>query len=124
MHELGIMMKVLDVTLKVAEENNAKAITEIDIDLGIMTGVVPMHAQKFFDLIAKDTVAAGAVIKFNPIPARFLCRDCGSRMTVHKPDVEFFCESCGSENLFLEDGAGFHMTSVGLIENNTVGREP
>ena len=117
MHELGIMMKVLDVAVRVAEENKAKAVTEIDIDLGVMTGVIPMNAQKMFELIAEDTVAAGAVVKFHPIPARFVCRDCGARMTKYKPDVEFFCDSCGSGNLFLEDGAGFHMTNVALVQS-------
>lgn len=117
MHELGVMMKVLDVALRVAEEHKAKAVTEIDIDLGIMTGVVPLHAQKMFELIAKDTVAADAVVKFHPIPARFVCRDCGARMTKYKADVEFFCDSCGSGNLFLEDGAGFHMTNIGLVQS-------
>ncbi|MBO5556959.1 MAG: hydrogenase maturation nickel metallochaperone HypA [Oscillospiraceae bacterium] len=115
MHELGVMMKVLDVALKVAEENHAKAVTEIDIDLGVMTGVIPRHAQTMFDLIAKDTIAAGAVVNFHPVPARFFCRDCGARMTKYKADVEFFCDSCGSGNLFLEDGAGFHMTNLGMV---------
>ncbi len=114
MHELGIMMKVLDVALRVAEENGAKEVTEINIDLGIMSGIVPKHAQKFFELIAKDTVAANAVLNFYDVPARFVCRDCGFRMAVNKPDVEFHCKRCGSGNLFLEDGAGFHMTSVAV----------
>ena len=38
-------------------------------------------------------------------------------MTKYKADVEFTCDSCGSGNLFLEDGAGFHMTNIGLIQS-------
>ena len=115
MHELGIMYRVLDIALDVANKNNGREITGIDLEIGVMSGIVPRYAQKFFVQIAKGTIAENAQLHFKDIPANFVCRDCRNAMIITRSGTEFFCDRCGSPNLSLDSGMGFRMASVAIV---------
>lgn len=115
MHELGIMADVLDTALRVAQSNGGKRVSKITLKIGVMSGIVPMYVQSFFDVIARDTAAAGAKITIETDPAVFVCRKCGEKTEYDELGPQYVCQSCGSEALRLISGYGFQIVSVGII---------
>ena len=115
MHELGIMTDVLDTALRVAEEHGGKKVTKITLKVGLMSGVVPIYVQSFFDVISKDTVASGAKIEIESDPAVFSCRKCGEQTIYDELGPEYICKHCGSSALHLLSGYGFQIINVGII---------
>ena len=69
MHELAITQSILDISRKAAEEHGARRIKSVRIMLGQYSGVVPQCIQYYFDVISKDTVAEGAVLDIQRLPA-------------------------------------------------------
>ena len=115
MHELSIMNNVLQLALRVADENNGKEVRVIELEAGVMSGVVEKYAQSFFKLLSQGTIAEHAQLKFTAIPAHFICKKCGENLIIYEPGTEFYCENCGSEKLKLTSGMGFRMTGITII---------
>lgn len=115
MHELSIMVDVLDTALRVAEQNGGKKVTKITLKIGLMSGIMPEYVQSFFDVISKDSIAKGAEIIIQPDPAVFICRKCGEKTTYEVLGPEYVCKDCGSAALRMISGYGFQIVNVGII---------
>ena len=115
MHELGIMVDVLDTALRVAEQNGGKKVTKITLKIGVMSGILPEYVQSFFDVISKDTIAKGTQIIIDPDPAVFVCRKCGEKTVYDALGPEYVCKACGSQALRMTSGCGFQIVNVGIV---------
>jgi hydrogenase nickel incorporation protein HypA/HybF len=73
MHELPVTQSILDIALRHAE---GKRITDIYLVMGDLSRLVDDSIQFYWDIIAKDTVAAGATLHFRRVPAEFQCMVC------------------------------------------------
>ncbi len=109
------MTDVLDSALRVLDEHGGVKVTKITLKVGLMSGVIADYVQSFFDVIAKDTAAAGAKLIIEPDPAAFVCRKCGKTTVYHKLSPEYVCEHCSSPALRLVSGYGFQIISVGIV---------
>lgn len=74
MHEMAYAEGILEVALDVAE---GAAIRRIQVRLGALHGIVPDSLRFCFQLAARDTPAAEAVLEVEAIAARVRCTHCG-----------------------------------------------
>ena len=72
MHELGIMMEVLDV---VAQKSAGARVRRIRLEVGRLSAVLPDALRFCFDAAAAGTVAEGANLEIIEVPGRARCRD-------------------------------------------------
>ena len=114
MHELSITQSILDISLKAAREQHASRIRIIRLKLGAFSGVVPECVQMYLDVLAKGTIAEGAVIEAERLPLRVQCRDCGAIGEIDRRHIA--CPVCGSINLHRLSGREF---LVGSLEVDT-----
>lgn len=92
MHEAALAESILKIAQDVAAENHAEKITAVGLKLGEMAGV-ELDALNFsFDVLKKNTPAAGAVLKINRVPIQAQCNKCGKNFTVER--YNFFCPEC------------------------------
>jgi hydrogenase nickel incorporation protein HypA/HybF len=110
MHELAVTQGILDISLRHAEEANAKKITDINLVIGQFSSIVDDSVQFYWDIVAKDTIAEGAVLHFNRIPGEMTCQNCGHAF---RPDTEaFLCPACSSLNVRITKGEEFRVDSI------------
>lgn len=102
MHEMALTEKILNIVLHEAEAHHAKKIKQIGIVLGDLSGVVSDSMAMYFELIAKGTIAEGAVLEFTREKARLYCNQCQSEYI--KDPGDFLCPSCGSLGRFTDVG--------------------
>ena len=114
MHELSITQSILNIALSSAENAHAKKINKIKITLGEMTGCVPQYIQEYFDIVSEDTIAYGAKLEFNRIPAVAKCLDCGKEIRLVR--FRFRCEHCSSQKLTIISGKEFLVDSIDIVE--------
>ncbi len=111
MHELSITQSVLDIVLRHAMQSNAQRILGINLVIGELTGFVDDSIQFYFDFMSKDTLAQGAELNFERIPARVRCHICGAEYA--PPDSRLWacpeCEALGGE---IVSGREFSVASI------------
>lgn len=58
MHELAVTQGILDIAVAEAEKSGKRKVTQINIKLGVFSGMVPQCIQEYYDIISEDTAAA------------------------------------------------------------------
>lgn len=92
MHELSITRNVLDIVIEHAKRAKAKRVSAINLVVGDLTGFVDDSIQFYFDMLSPDTLAEGARLVIQRIPAKVRCRACGEEFTPQ--DFNWACPKC------------------------------
>jgi len=111
MHELPVTEGILSTALEAARQNKAARITDIYLVIGDMTSIVDDSVQFYFDLLSKDTIAAGAALHFERQPAQGICWDCNHKFEA-SPPLTPLCPVCGSARMQITGGREFYVDSI------------
>ena len=110
MHELGITENIVNIALAKAGEAQASRIGQINLVIGEMSGFVADCIQFYFDSLSRDTIAQGAVLHFELVPAQLRCRNCS---TIFAPqDTLWFCPECHGQSVEISKGRELYMESI------------
>jgi hydrogenase nickel incorporation protein HypA/HybF len=110
MHELSVTESILEISLRHASNANAKKITHLYLVIGQLASIVDDSVQFYWDIISKDTIAAGAVLHFRRLPAILKCQECGHE---YNPGSDCFsCPICLSDHVKVMAGDEFFMEAI------------
>ncbi|MGC8782192.1 MAG: hydrogenase maturation nickel metallochaperone HypA [Anaerolineae bacterium] len=115
MHELAVTEGILKVVLDAAAQANARRIRAIDLVIGELSGMVDDSIQFYFDILSRDTLAAGATLRFRREPALVTCLECDNRFA-GQPPLTPFCPQCGSARLRVAGGRELRVESIEIEE--------
>ena len=93
MHELSICQALLTQVDQIARENGAAAVTEINVDVGPLSGVVPQLLSQAFTFAKTNSKAACAELVINESVILLRCQICH-----HESQAEtnaLICGQCG-----------------------------
>jgi len=110
MHELGVAESIVNIALTKAGEAQASKVIKINLVVGELSGFVPDCIQFYFDSLSKDTIAQGATLHFESVPAELRCRDCA---TVFQPqDTAWTCPKCAGRSIEIFKGRELYIESM------------
>ncbi len=110
MHELSIVMSIIDIATKQAAQENASLIEEIEIDIGCLS-TVEMNAFDFaWNQAVKETVLETTTKKINRIKGKAVCIDCGAQFPIENVYDE--CPACGEHFLNIIEGKELRVKSL------------
>jgi len=92
-HELSLAKGILDVVEDSARENDCERISRIKVRVGEFAAVMPDAMAAAFSIIAEGTVAEGAELVLEDVPAVGRCRVCGREYGL--TENEYICP-CGA----------------------------
>ena len=110
MHELSIMDSALNLALDQAEKAGASRVCVIRLRIGALSGVVPEALQFAFEALAPGTLAAGAALDIENIPARFWCQGCAREF--QSDDFLAECPACRQPSGDLRSGREMELASM------------
>ena len=124
MHEMPVTQGILNMALEHAQ---GRRVTDIYLQAGQFSAVVPSSVEIFFRYLSKDTLAEGARLHFETMPLEMTCLDCGQKADLaqwikERPQLIMAraltkgCV-CGSKKLRVTGGVSFSMVSVELEES-------
>ena len=116
MHELAITESILEIALRHAEQAAAASVVNIYLVIGKLSSVIDDSVQFYWDMISNGTIAEGAQLHFQRLPAEFLCRDCQTQYT--PPEGQFACITCGSTRVQVVKGDEFFIEAID-VEHDT-----
>lgn len=103
MHELGIVIKVLEQVDQVAEEYKAEKIMKVTMEVGEVSTIVPDLFTDAFDWAKKKTrFAKEAELEMIIIEGRTYCQSCGETYKTTEHGKK--CPYCGSLETYLLTG--------------------
>jgi hydrogenase nickel incorporation protein HypA/HybF len=112
MHELAVTQGILDLVLDATRREGGGRVTAIDLVVGELASIVDDSVQFYWDIIAEDTPAAGARLRFRRVPMQLECRDC--RALFEPANEDFLCTSCGSARVRVAGGDELRVESFDL----------
>ena len=111
MHELSLIQGVFDSVIPVARANNATKITQIVLDIGEMTMVVPEAMDFAFKALSEDEpLLEGAELVMHFVMPRSQCMDC-EKIFEHDR-FHLHCPNCGSSATLLISGRELDVASI------------
>ena len=111
MHELALAEGVIGVVERHAA---GRRVTQVELKVGYLRQVVPDALSFAFELVSQGTVAEGAELKMEAVPAAGLCGSCGGRTPL--PDLPLVCRLCGSGDVAVTQGEELLVDSLELDE--------
>lgn len=115
MHEMGIVMEVIDIVKASIPADAADAqVACINLKIGKLSAVVPESLRFCFQVATEGTVLAGAKLVIDEIPVKARCSHCLHQWVVEQP--VFICPSCNGRGIELLSGRELDILSIELLE--------
>jgi len=110
MHELSVTESILDIVRRHAERAGAQKVLRINLVIGELASIVDDSVQFYFEYLSQNTLAAGAELVFQRLPATLECSACGHRWSPRNAD--WTCTSCGQARACVVAGREFYVDSI------------
>jgi hydrogenase nickel incorporation protein HypA/HybF len=109
MHELSIAQAIV----QIAEAHaGRRRVAAVHVRVGHLRQVVPAALAFAFELTAAGTVAEGAELELEHVPAAVRCRNCGEERTL--AGFPLACPACGSAAVDIVAGEELVVDSLEL----------
>lgn len=110
MHELRIAEDLAAMVAGYAAEAGLTKVEKVNVSFGQYIQIVPELFRAAFSEAARDTVASGADLDVEIIPAEMRCLSCGSE---YKPAGDLnACSVCGSAEIAVVHGKELFIKSI------------
>jgi len=100
MHELPVVLDIVGVINKEASERGFEKVTQIDLVIGELSSIIGESVQMYFEIVAENSVCAGAKLTFEHRPAMLKCNLCNKEFPHEK---SFNCPVCGGDSVLVKD---------------------
>lgn len=110
MHELSVTQSLLDLALRHAEKAQAQRIVRLNLVIGELSGIVGESLQFYWDFVSRGTIAEGAELCFERVPATLRCLGCGHVFSLN--GVSYACPRCGMAEVVPNGGDDFRLESI------------
>jgi hydrogenase nickel incorporation protein HypA/HybF len=113
MHELSIVMSIVDIAQEQARKADAHAIEEIELDIGTLAGVELDALEFAWPQGVKSTMLEHAVKKINRIEGKASCADCNNIFTIE--NYYDACPECGGHLISIMQGRELRVRSLVVV---------
>lgn len=115
MHELGIVMKVVDEVEQVAKENNVQKVTNLRLEVGEVSSIVPDLFKDCFEWAKKRTdYLKECDLELIILEGVSYCRSC--EKTYKTTEYAKVCPYCGSHDTYLITGNEVNIKDIQVVQ--------
>jgi len=110
MHEVSLMAEAVRMAVDAAQSAGATRVLKLRLRIGRLSAVVPEAMQFAFDVVCRDTMAEGASLEIELVPAAGWCPICRAEFEC----ADFFneCPRCRTVSGDLRRGRELEIASV------------
>lgn len=112
MHEIGVLEEAVRTVERIAKENKIDRIRFITLEIGELTGYIPMFFEKYFPMVVENRpVLKDAQLRMHMVKGEAICEECQSLYNVIKN--EGCCPNCKSRSKKILGGQEFLIKDIG-----------
>ena len=114
MHEMSLAVSIVDLAVEAAEREGGRLVSEVEIEVGNMAGVMADALQFCLEAAARTTIVEGAAFKFVEISGMGECPSCRNNFAT----ASFYaaCPDCGQEGVAVSGGQDLRIISLVIEE--------
>ena len=116
MHEESLMRSLLRQVDELAQQHNAVAVEESEVEIGPLSGVEPVLIEEAFQRLKESISWPGLELCIRQVGLDVQCNDCHRETQL--PDFRFVCAHCASTSLQIIRGDSFRLLNVKLQVND------
>ena len=117
MHEHSLVRSLLSQVKQIAQQNGASEVTDIELEVGPLSGVESCLVESAFETLRMGTCAEAGKLTIRHVPLKVICQDCGSESILEC--FRFQCVQCQSRSVKVIQGEMFRLLTVTLAEPTT-----
>jgi len=102
MHEYSIVMSLMEQCEALAEQHQATRIEQVELKIGILSGVEPALLSTAFETFKLDSICHDATLIINVQPLILQCQKCEQQSQVDERTI--ICPVCQSNQTTVIDG--------------------
>ena len=102
MHEMALCESVLQIVEEQARTGGFSRVLTVRLELGALACVEPEAMRFNFEVVSQGTVAEGAALQIDRVPARAWCSECCQEVPVERMFAP--CPRCGADLLAAMGG--------------------
>ena len=102
MHELSIVMSIVDIATREAQKANVQEIEQIELEIGELSGIEMTSFDFAWKQGIKDSVLQHAELVINTPQGQGQCMDCDTIFSMHQ--LFDACTACGSHLVAIKQG--------------------
>ncbi|GJL52793.1 hydrogenase maturation nickel metallochaperone HypA [Candidatus Nitrospira salsa] len=106
MHELSLTRNIVSI---VSEKAQGAKVTQVTLEIGKFSAVLPDALQFCFDIVTKGTVAEGAELEIIETPGTGVCATCGTKFSLQQM---FDPCPCGSTDIIRRTGSELNIKQM------------
>lgn len=111
MHEIGALKKAIDLVDQIADENHIDHIQTITLEIGELTGYLPLFFEKYFPIVIENKERfKNTRLQMNIIQGQAICSQCETFYNVMKN--KGICPKCHSRNKTIISGQDFLVKDI------------
>lgn len=114
MHELGIVMHVIEQAEQAARENNVKKVLKLTLEVGEVSSIVPSYFTDCFEWAKKKTqFLRETELELIILEGISYCRAC--KQTYKTTQYAKICPHCGSDDTYLVTGNEMNLKDMVVV---------
>ena len=110
MHEFSIALSIVDIVTREAMDHHASAVSEVELDIGVASGVVQEALVFALESAVKNTMLASTRFIIHEIPAVAACHACGKAFD--SDGLWAVCPHCGEPTFDLVSGRELKVRAI------------
>ena len=123
MHEFSFAYDIFKIAEATALKYNANKISQVYLEIGELTLIVPELLKRSFEMATKGSIAEGAELKIEITPGKIKCRECSKVSTVTLSEESYLtglqlfqCRHCKSKNTEIIEGKKANVKNIKIQE--------
>lgn len=111
MHEASIAMSILDTLIDQCQRQGYKKITEVQVQIGHASTVLPEALSFTFDIVKEETIAREARLRIDQIPVGGRCPSCAQTFVTEELYI-WHCPFCRAAGVEITQGSEMRIVSM------------
>ncbi len=110
MHELSLALNIMDIVQDYLEKEQASVVLELELDVGVCSGVEIPALQFALDTSKTNTPFENMVLKINRIETQLVCTECD--LNFRAKQLYDPCPQCGQHQTQTKSGKELQIKSI------------
>lgn len=110
MHELGVLMEVVNQVTEVAKENDVTKIEKLIVQVGELSAMIPRYMKKLYPAAVDGTILEGSELEIEILPGNGRCKQCGN--VYNLLEEQGTCPNCGCQQFEMICGDEFMIKEI------------